>query len=77
MIDAAGKLTYVNRVARELVAHEPRIGVDDWHSTFRLFTTDGEEYQHERRPMTIALRENCPVWASRPSRSAPTALSCL
>ena len=62
MIDASGKLTYVNHAARDLAEHEPRIGEDQWHTTFRLFNTDGEEIPIEQRPMTLALSENRPVW---------------
>lgn len=62
MVNACGKLTYVNRAAAELVTHEPKIGEDDWHTTFRLFTPDGQEMPHEQRPMTIALKTNRSVW---------------
>ena len=62
MVNARGKLTYVNRAAAELVTHEPKIGEDDWHTTFRLFTPDGLEMPHEQRPMTIALKTNRAIW---------------
>ncbi|WP_244577979.1 PAS domain S-box protein [Hoeflea halophila] len=62
MVNASGKLTYVNNAANELVTQEPKIGEDDWHTTFRLFTRDGHEMPHEQRPMTIALKTNRAVW---------------
>jgi PAS domain S-box-containing protein len=61
MTDAAGKITYVNRAAVELVGSEPRIGQDEWCVTYRLFTSDGAEIPLDQRPMAIALRENRPV----------------
>lgn len=62
MVDAAGKLTYVNNAAVELLGHKPRIGEDDWHTTFRLFSLDGQEMSYETRPMTTVLKQNRAVW---------------
>jgi PAS domain S-box-containing protein len=61
-IDAAGKITYCNRAAAELIGHEPEIGKDDWSATFRLFTQEGIEIPVEERPMAVALKENRAVW---------------
>jgi PAS domain S-box-containing protein len=61
MTDAAGKITYVNRAAVELVGHEPEIGEEEWSVTYRLFSPDGEEIPPERRPMAIALNEGRPI----------------
>lgn len=64
MVDAAGKLTYVNPAARELAPREPAIGEDDWYTTFPLFTPGGVEIRRAQRPMSTALRENRPVWGT-------------
>lgn len=62
MVDAAGKLTYVNEAARILVGHDPTLGEDDWHTIFPLYTTDGEKMPREQRPMAAVLSKNRPVW---------------
>ncbi|TIN16584.1 MAG: PAS domain S-box protein, partial [Mesorhizobium sp.] len=59
--DAAGKITYYNRAAAELAGREPKIGIDEWCVTFRLFTAEGEELPHDACPMAITLKENRPV----------------
>ncbi|MSU90368.1 PAS domain S-box protein [Rhodobacteraceae bacterium 2CG4] len=61
MVDAAGRLTYVNKAASELVTGEPKLGEDEWHKVFRLFTPDGREIPRDQRPMSIVLNENRPV----------------
>jgi PAS domain S-box-containing protein len=59
--DAAGLLTYYNRAAAELVGRQPKIGVDRWCVTWRLYTPDGTPLPLENCPMAIALAENRPV----------------
>jgi PAS domain S-box-containing protein len=59
--DAAGLLTYYNRAATELTGRQPKVGVDRWCVTWRLYTPDGTPMPLEDSPMAVALRENRPV----------------
>ena len=59
--DAAGRVTYCNRAAVELVGREPELGTDEWCVTWRLYNPDGTPLPHDQCPMAVALRENRPV----------------
>src|SRR5436309_6372262 len=61
MTDAAGRITYYNRAAAELVGREPTLGEDEWCVTWRLFNLDGTPLPHECCPMAVALKENRPI----------------
>jgi PAS domain S-box-containing protein len=76
MTDAAGKITYVNRAAVELVGREPNIGQDEWCVTYRLFTPEGEELPPDERPLAIALREKRPVQAFEGLVQRPDGILC-
>ena len=69
--DAAGRITYYNQAAVDLAGRRPRIGVDEWCVTWRLYREDGTPLPHDQCPMAVALKENRPVrgieaWAERP-----------
>ena len=59
--DADGILTYYNKAAAEMTGREPRVGVDRWCVTHRLYRTDGSFLPHDQCPMAVALREKRPV----------------
>ena len=59
--DAAGRITYCNKAARELAGREIRLGEDMWCVTHRLFHADGTPLPHDQCPMAVALKEDRPV----------------
>lgn len=59
--DPAGRVTYWNKACIEFAGREPRIGLDRWCVTWRLYTTTGEPLSHDRCPMAQALRQRRPV----------------
>jgi PAS domain-containing protein len=71
MTDAAGKITYVNRAAVELVGREPNIGQDEWCVTYRLFTPEGEELPPDPRH---ALPYRRALASALEARARPAAL---
>jgi PAS domain S-box-containing protein len=72
--DAEGTITYFNEAAVELAGHRPRIGVDKWCVSWKLYWPDGTPLSHDQCPMAIALREgrivrNVEAVAERPDGS--------
>jgi PAS domain S-box-containing protein len=61
MTDAAGRLTFFNRAAVELVGRRPELGTDSWCVSWRLYNVDGTVLPHDECPMAIALKEQRPV----------------
>jgi PAS domain S-box-containing protein len=59
--DAAGKVAFCNEAAAALAGRRPRLGVDDWCVTWRLFTADGQPMPHSQCPMAMALLEDRPI----------------
>jgi PAS domain S-box-containing protein len=59
--DADGVITQFNQAAVELSGRTPKIGVDKWCVTWKLFWPDGTPLPHDECPMAIALKENRPV----------------
>jgi PAS domain S-box-containing protein len=55
--DADGTLTYFNEAAVALAGQRPRIGVDKWCVSWKLYWPDGTPLPHDQCPMAIALRE--------------------
>jgi PAS domain S-box-containing protein len=55
--DAAGRITFYNEAAAEFWGHRPRIGIDEWCGSWRLFWPDGRPMRHDECPMAIALKE--------------------
>src|SRR6185437_1991052 len=56
--DPRGRVIYYNRAAAELAGREPRLGVDHWCVTWRLYHPDGRFLAHDECPMAVALKEN-------------------
>lgn len=59
--DAAGRITFYNEAAAALSGRRPRVGVDEWCVTWKLFLPDGTPLPHDRCPMAVALKEGRPV----------------
>ena len=51
--DAEGLVTHYNRAAAEFAGRSPRIGVDRWCVTHRLYRLDGTFLPHDQCPMEI------------------------
>jgi two-component sensor histidine kinase len=60
-IDAKGRLTYFNRAAIAFSGRKPRLGLDEWCVTWRLYRPDGSFLPHELCPAAVALKERRPV----------------
>ena len=59
--DADGVITQFNQAAVELSGRIPKIGVDKWCVTWKLYWPDGTPLPHDQCPMAISLKENRPV----------------
>jgi PAS domain S-box-containing protein len=57
MTDAAGRITYFNEAAVALWGLRPKLNVDLWCGSWRLFWPDGTPMPHDACPMAIALKE--------------------
>jgi PAS domain S-box-containing protein len=55
--DADGRITYANEAAVEFTGRRPRIGIDKWCVSWKLYLPDGTPLPHDQCPMAIALRE--------------------
>ncbi len=69
--DAEGVITYCNKAAAELAGRTPRIGIDKWCVSWRLYTADGAPLPHDQCPMAVTLKTGQPVrgqpiYAERP-----------
>ena len=59
--DATGRITFFNQAAATLSGRTPRLGVDQWCVTWRLYRPDGRRLPHDECPMAMALREDRPI----------------
>jgi len=55
--DSEGTLTYFNKACITFAGRTPRVGIDKWCVTWRIYRTDGEHLPHEACPMAVAIRE--------------------
>jgi PAS domain S-box-containing protein len=55
--DANGVLTHFNPAAAEFSGRAPKLGVDRWCMTWKLFRADGSPLPHEECPMAVALKD--------------------
>lgn len=55
--DRDGTITYYNQACIALAGRTPRLGVDKWCVTWKIFTSEGEYLPHDRCPMAVAIRE--------------------
>ncbi|TCR69738.1 EAL domain-containing protein [Bosea sp. BK604] len=74
LTDADGRISYFNPAAAAFAGREPRLGLDLWCVTERLFNQAGELMAHADGPMAQALREgrairNVELQAERPDGS--------
>lgn len=56
--DAAGRITLYNQAAAELWGCRPKLGVDQWCGSWRLYWPDGTPLPHDECPMAMALKQN-------------------
>jgi PAS domain S-box-containing protein len=61
MTDAKGRITFYNEAAAELWGCRPKLGVNEWCGSWKLFWPDGREMTHGECPMAIAVREGRPI----------------
>ena len=59
--DVAGRISYYNQAAANLVGRQPQLGKDEWCVTWRLYSPDGTPMPHDQCPMALALKENRPI----------------
>jgi PAS domain-containing protein len=55
--DAGGRIRYFNAACIALAGREPRVGIDKWCVTWKLYTADGADLPHDECPMAVAVRE--------------------
>src|SRR5690348_79760 len=49
--DANGRITFFNQAAETLSGRTPRLGIDQWCVTWRLYRPDGRPLPHDECPM--------------------------
>jgi len=59
--DSTGRITFFNPAAAELSGRTPRLGIDRWCVTWRLYWPDGRPLPHDECPMAMALKEDRPI----------------
>ena len=69
--DDSGLLTYFNSAAAVFSGRVPRLGIDRWCVTWRLFRTDGSPLLHDECPMAVALKEERCVWGEEAVAERP------
>jgi PAS domain S-box-containing protein len=57
LTDADGRITYFNEAAATMWGRRPKLNVDLWCGSWRLYWLDGTPMPHDACPMAIALRE--------------------
>jgi PAS domain S-box-containing protein len=60
--DSKGRITFYNEAAVKLWGREPKLGVDQWCGSWKIFKTDGSPLPLDTCPMGIALKEGRPVY---------------
>jgi PAS domain S-box-containing protein len=56
--DQDGTITYFNQACVEFAGRTPKVGIDKWCVTWKLFTLDGDPLPHDKCPMAVALRDS-------------------
>jgi PAS domain S-box-containing protein len=59
--DAQGRITFFNEAAADLWGCRPRVGIDQWCGSWRLYWPDGRPMAHDECPMAMTLKEGRPV----------------
>lgn len=60
--DSKGRITFFNEAAAKLWGREPKLGVDLWCGSWKIFKTDGSPLPLDTCPMGIALKEGRAVY---------------
>jgi PAS domain S-box-containing protein len=60
--DSHGRITFFNEAAAKLWGREPKLGVDLWCGSWKIYKTDGTPLPPETCPMGIALKEGRAVY---------------
>lgn len=60
--DSQGRITFYNEAAAKLWGREPKIGIDLWCGSWKIFKTDGSPLPLDTCPMGIALKEGRAVF---------------
>jgi two-component system, chemotaxis family, CheB/CheR fusion protein len=55
--DAKGRITYFNDAAVQLWGRRPKLKVDQWCGSWKLFRSDGAPLPHDQCPMAMTLKE--------------------
>ncbi|MDX1540893.1 MAG: PAS domain-containing protein, partial [Geminicoccaceae bacterium] len=55
--DAAGRITFYNQAAIELVGRRPELDKAEWCVSLRLYAPDGQPMPHDECPMAVALKQ--------------------
>jgi PAS domain S-box-containing protein len=55
--DADGRITFYNEVAATLWGCRPRLNIDRWCGSWRMYWPDGRPLPHDQCPMAILLKE--------------------
>ena len=56
-LDVEGRVSYFNPAAVQLAGREPRIGLDTWCVSWKLYRPDGSLLPHDQCAMAVALKE--------------------
>jgi PAS domain S-box-containing protein len=59
--DAQGRITFFNEAAADLWGCRPRLDIDQWCGSWRLYWPDGRPMAHDECPMAMTLKEGRPV----------------
>ncbi|MGV3532059.1 MAG: PAS domain-containing protein, partial [Chthoniobacteraceae bacterium] len=57
LCDYEGRILLANECAEQLWGRKPRIGVDSWCGSWRIYRSDGTEIPLAECPMAVALRD--------------------
>jgi PAS domain S-box-containing protein len=60
--DSKGRITFFNEAAAKLWGREPKIGVDLWCGSWKIYKTDGTILPLDTCPMGVALKEGRAVF---------------
>ncbi len=63
--DREGYVQLYNKAAAVLWGREPKVGIDRWCGSWKIFNPDGTEMPLEECPMAITLKEARPVYGSQ------------
>lgn len=66
-----GEVTYFNDAAVAFAGRRPRLILDRWCVTHRLYSADGVYLPHDQCPMAVALKEDRPVRGVRAIAERP------